>query len=90
MLAAIVELANLKGVFYKATLKTKSNPTRLTGDSVQRFELAEGVERPFPLGLVFLVALLVHAPLLLMKLPLNSYDTNFHFRVSLLAPLVRS
>jgi hypothetical protein len=34
--------------------------------------------RPFLLGLIFLVALLIHAPLLLMKLPLKSYDTNFH------------
>jgi hypothetical protein len=45
---------------------------------VHRFEFAEGAARPFPLSLVFLVALVVHAPLLLMKLPLNSYDTNFH------------
>jgi hypothetical protein len=28
--------------------------------------------------MVFLVALLIHSPLLLMKLPLQSYDTNFH------------
>jgi len=45
---------------------------------VQRFQVAERAVRPFPLSLVFLVALLVHAPLLLMMLPLKSYDTNFH------------
>lgn len=31
-----------------------------------------------PLSFVFLAALAVHLPLLLMKLPLKSYDTNFH------------
>jgi len=30
------------------------------------------------LGYIFLGAFLIHAPLLLMKLPLKSYDTNFH------------
>ena len=34
--------------------------------------------RPIPISMVLLVAFLVHAPLLLMKLPLKSYDTNFH------------
>lgn len=34
--------------------------------------------RPIPLGLILLAALVVHLPLLLMKLPLQSYDTNFH------------
>ncbi len=34
--------------------------------------------RPIPLGLIFLGAFAIHAPLLLMKLPLKSYDTNFH------------
>lgn len=45
---------------------------------MQRLEFVGGVARPFRLNLVFLVAFLVHAPLLLMKLPLKSYDTNFH------------
>lgn len=45
---------------------------------MQRLELIDRAERPFPLSLVFLVAFLVHAPLLLMKLPLRSYDANFH------------
>lgn len=34
--------------------------------------------RPIPISMVLLVAFLIHAPLLLMKLPLRSYDTNFH------------
>jgi hypothetical protein len=34
--------------------------------------------RPIPISMVLLVAFLVHAPLLLMELPLQSYDTNFH------------
>ena len=34
--------------------------------------------RPIPLSLIFMTALAVHLPLLLMKLPLRSYDTNFH------------
>lgn len=34
--------------------------------------------RPIPLGMVLLAALAVHLPLLLMKLPLQSYDANFH------------
>ena len=34
--------------------------------------------RPIPLTLVLLAVLMVHLPLLLMKLPLKSYDTNQH------------
>jgi hypothetical protein len=34
--------------------------------------------RPIPISLIFLAAFLIHAPLLLMELPLRSYDTNFH------------
>src|SRR5580704_10259545 len=30
------------------------------------------------MGWIFLAAFVVHSPLLLMKLPLKSYDTNFH------------
>ena len=45
---------------------------------MQRLEFIDRAARPIPLGLIFLVAFVVHAPLLLMKLPLKSYDTNFH------------
>jgi hypothetical protein len=38
----------------------------------------ESNARPIPLGFILLTAFLVHAPLLLMKLPLKSYDANFH------------
>jgi hypothetical protein len=45
---------------------------------VQRSELTESSQRPIPVGLVLMTVLAVHLPLLLMKLPLKSYDTNFH------------
>ena len=34
--------------------------------------------RPIPMSIILLAAAAVHLPLLLMKLPLRSYDTNFH------------
>jgi len=34
--------------------------------------------RPLPLSFLLMAAVAVHLPLLLMKLPLKSYDTNFH------------
>lgn len=45
---------------------------------MERVELFSPAKRPVPLGLIFLAAVVVHLPLLLMKLPLQSYDTNFH------------
>jgi hypothetical protein len=45
---------------------------------VQRAESVATPPQPIPLSLVFLAALVVHLPLLLMKLPLKSYDANFH------------
>ena len=45
---------------------------------MQRLEFIDRAARPIPLSLIFLVAFVIHAPLLLMKLPLKSYDTNFH------------
>lgn len=45
---------------------------------MQRLEFVDRAPLPIPLGLIFLVAFVIHAPLLLMKLPLKSYDTNFH------------
>ena len=35
-------------------------------------------QRPIPMSLILLAAVIVHFPLLAMKLPLKSYDTNFH------------
>jgi hypothetical protein len=35
-------------------------------------------DRPIPFRFILLIAAVVHVPLLLMKLPLRSYDTNFH------------
>jgi len=43
---------------------------------VQRVALAP--RQPIPISLIFLAAFVIHSPLLLMKLPLKSYDANFH------------
>jgi hypothetical protein len=45
---------------------------------VQRTNLIAPNTRPIPISLILLAAVVVHLPLLLMKLPLKSYDTNFH------------
>jgi hypothetical protein len=45
---------------------------------VQRTESGGATPGPIPLSMIFLAALVVHLPLLLMKLPLKSYDANFH------------
>lgn len=45
---------------------------------MQNFDSVKPIQRPIPMSLILLAALLVHLPLLLMKLPLKSYDTNFH------------
>ena len=43
---------------------------------MQRVALAP--RQPIPISLIFLAAFVIHSPLLLMKLPLKSYDANFH------------
>jgi hypothetical protein len=45
---------------------------------VEKSQSIAAPQRPIPLGLILLAAAVVHLPLLLMKLPLKSYDTNFH------------
>jgi hypothetical protein len=45
---------------------------------VQRSESFSPSSRPIPLALILIGVVAVHLPLLLMKLPLKSYDTNFH------------
>ncbi len=45
---------------------------------MQRTESGGATPGPIPLSMIFLAALVVHLPLLLMKLPLKSYDANFH------------
>ncbi|HXC42961.1 MAG TPA: hypothetical protein VNY51_05485 [Candidatus Dormibacteraeota bacterium] len=45
---------------------------------MQRVESVGATRHPVPMGWVFLAAFVIHSPLLLMKLPLKSYDTNFH------------
>lgn len=45
---------------------------------MKKSDLVAPLARPIPLSLLLLAALAVHLPLLLMKLPLKSYDANFH------------
>ena len=45
---------------------------------MRRAESVAPTTQPIPLSMIFLAALAVHSPLLLMKLPLKSYDANFH------------
>ena len=45
---------------------------------MQRAEFVAPAARAIPLSLILLAVVVVHAPLLLMKLPLKSYDANFH------------
>src|SRR5260221_5733367 len=45
---------------------------------VQQSGTAPAASRTIPLSVILMTALAVHLPLLLMKLPLKSYDTNFH------------
>ncbi len=40
--------------------------------------VAPSAARPIPLTLILMAAVAIHLPLLLMMLPLKSYDTNFH------------
>jgi hypothetical protein len=45
---------------------------------LERIDSVAPSKRPIPLSFIMLVAVIVHAPLLLMKLPLHSYDATFH------------
>ncbi len=45
---------------------------------MKRTESVAPTAQPIPMSLILLAALVVHLPLLLMKLPQKSYDTNFH------------
>lgn len=45
---------------------------------MQKAESIEASQRPIPISLILLLATVVNLPLMLMKLPLKSYDTNFH------------
>ena len=45
---------------------------------MQKLEAVAPSNRPIPLSLIVLAVFAVHLPLLLMQLPLRSYDTNFH------------
>src|SRR5215469_2964122 len=46
--------------------------------NVPRAESLVPSSRPIPMNLILMAAVGIHLPLLLMKLPLKSFDTNFH------------
>ena len=46
--------------------------------TVQNAKSISPLTQPIPLSLILMGAVAVHLPLMLMKLPLKSYDTNFH------------
>ncbi len=50
----------------------------LKGENVERVESVAASSSPIPLSLILMAALAVHLPLMLIRLPLNSYDANFH------------
>ncbi len=45
---------------------------------MQKTEPIDSSQRAIPLSMILLLAAAIHLPLMLMKLPLKSYDTNFH------------
>ena len=45
---------------------------------LQSTESNAGSSKPVPISFILLAAVAIHLPLLLMQLPLKSYDTNFH------------
>ena len=45
---------------------------------MQRADFNAQAARPIPMSIILLTVVVVHLPLLLMKLPLQSYDANFH------------
>ena len=61
-------------------------------DSLSTKSQSLPTSRAIPVTVILLLAIAVHGPLLLMKIPLDSYDANTHifFRVALPAPLVQS
>jgi hypothetical protein len=45
---------------------------------LERIDSVTASKRPIPLSLILMTAFAVHVPLLLMELPLHSYDANLH------------
>src|SRR5450755_1530784 len=71
-------MENRKAHCNEATRTTTSESKTDREGAVHKSEHVGLSTRPIPLSMVFLAALVVHLPLLLMKLPLKSYDANFH------------
>ena len=45
---------------------------------MQKVETIASAQTPLPMSMILLAAVVVHVPLLVMMLPLKSYDANFH------------
>jgi len=54
------------------------NPNEFHEVALERVRAFKDSSQPLPMALLLMAALAVHLPLLLMQLPLRSYDTNFH------------
>ncbi|HTV54978.1 MAG TPA: hypothetical protein VMI06_08670 [Terriglobia bacterium] len=59
-------------------LRMDANSSLFREAIVQNSTPSEPLARPIPMSLLLMAAVAVHLPLLLMELPLKSYDTNFH------------
>src|ERR1700694_4680536 len=80
--ATTLEAHRFRGqLFEKQPKGSVEHPRTVEGKSVERNASAAPVApvtRAIPLSFIFLVAVAVHLPLLLMELPLKTFDTNFH------------
>ncbi len=67
----------VREITYANACRVKKPTEETFGESsVEKSEFADSSQRQIPLSFILLVAVAIHAPLLLMKLPLKSYDTN--------------
>src|ERR1700686_4408246 len=77
MLAALCSVNDSNCVASATRIRVVESKTSREA-AVQRAESVAPTTQPIPLSMIFLAALAVHSPLLLMKLPLKTYDANFH------------
>jgi hypothetical protein len=58
--------------------RKKANTISFSEANLEKIAPIEPLARPIPMSLLLMAAVAVHLPLLLMELPLKSYDANFH------------
>jgi hypothetical protein len=63
---------------HKATVFGDFESKALYEGTLKRTESVAPSIQPIPMSLIIVAALAVHLPLMLMRLPLKSYDANFH------------